>query len=179
MNKMFQCGMLWAVGFALSAGVLSAQSGQDRPPQRQQAAPPKANAGGNRPPAQTPNANRPPRQSPPPNQNRGAEPERSAPRPQSVDRPNARQNQPRLDRNPQGNANRPPAATGNRQNGFASNDPGNRPGNDRNNGPRFRPGQQAGPERPFVDRMRDLTPPERDRVLQSSRTFQNLAPEQQ
>jgi hypothetical protein len=193
MNKRFQCGMLRAVlGFALSAGVLSAQSAQDRPPQRQQAPPPKANSGGNRPPAQTPNANRPPRQSPPPDANRGAE--RSAPRPQSVDRPNARQNQPRSDRNPQGNANRPPAATGNRQNGFAPNDAGNRPGNpynrpnnaysdrpsyDRNNGPRFRPGQPAGPERPFVDRMRDLTPPERERVLQSSRTFQNLAPEQQ
>ena len=193
MNKRFQSGMLWAVlAFALSAGVLSAQSGQDRPPQRQQAPPPKANAGGNRPPAPTPNANRPPRQSPPPDQNRGAE--RSAPPPQSVDRPNARQSQPRLDRNPQGNANRPPAATGNRQNGFAPNDAGNRPGNpynrpnnaysdrpsyDRNNGPRFRPGQQAGPERPFVDRMRDLTPPQRERVLQESRTFQNLAPEQQ
>src|SRR5215475_16091652 len=109
MNKRFQSGILWAaLGFAFTAGVLSAQSAQrDRPPQHQQAPPPKANAGGNRPPAQTPNANRPPRQSPPPNQNRGAE--RTAPRPQSADRPDARQNQPQFDRNPQGHDNRPPA----------------------------------------------------------------------
>jgi len=37
----------------------------------------------------------------------------------------------------------------------------------------------AGSDRPFVDRMRDLTPQQRDRVLQNSRAFQNLAPEQQ
>ena len=45
----------------------------------------------------------------------------------------------------------------------------------------MRPRQQVGvgAPRPFVDRMRDLTPPQRDRVLQSSRAFQNLAPEQQ
>jgi uncharacterized protein DUF3106 len=194
MNKRFQSGILWAaLSFALSAGVLSAQNAQrDRPPQHQQAPPPKPNAGGNRPPAQNPNANRPPRQGPPPNPNRGGE--RPEPRPQSVDRPNARQNQPRFDGPAQDNANRPPAATGHRQNGFAPNDPGNRSSNaynrpnnaysdrpsyDRNNGGRFRPGQQAGPERPFVDRMRDLTAQQREQVLQNSRTFHNLAPEQQ
>jgi len=37
----------------------------------------------------------------------------------------------------------------------------------------------VGTPRPFVDRMRDLTPQQRDRVLQNSRAFQNLAPEQQ
>jgi Protein of unknown function (DUF3106) len=48
-------------------------------------------------------------------------------------------------------------------------------------GAALRPRQQVGigTPRPFVDRMRDLTPQQRDRVLQSSRAFQNLAPEQQ
>jgi hypothetical protein len=43
------------------------------------------------------------------------------------------------------------------------------------------PRQQVGvgSPKPFVDRMRDLTPQQRDRVLQNSTTFQNLAPEQQ
>ena len=194
MKKRFQFGILWAAfGFALSAGVSFAQSPhQDRPPERQQAPPPKANSGGNRPPAQNPNANRPPRQSPPANQNRSAE--RTEPRPRSVDRPNTRPNQPQFDRNPQGNANRPPSATGNRQNGFA---PGGRSGNaydrpnnaysdrpnyDPNSSARMRPGPPAGigsDKKPFVEQMRDLTPQGRERVLQNSRTFQNLAPEQQ
>jgi hypothetical protein len=56
----------------------------------------------------------------------------------------------------------------------------NRPNDDRP-GARFSPRQQVGvgAPRPFVDRMRDLSPPQRDRVLQNSRAFQNLAPEQQ
>lgn len=37
----------------------------------------------------------------------------------------------------------------------------------------------VGTARPFVDRMRDMTPQQRDRQLQSSRAFQNLSPEQQ
>lgn len=43
------------------------------------------------------------------------------------------------------------------------------------------PRQQVGvgAARPFVDKMRDLTPQQRDRVLQSTRAFQNLSPEQQ
>lgn len=43
------------------------------------------------------------------------------------------------------------------------------------------PRQQVGvgSPRPFVDRMRALTPQQRDRVLQSSRAFQSLSPEQQ
>jgi len=45
----------------------------------------------------------------------------------------------------------------------------------------MKPRQQVGvgAQRPFVDRMRDLTPQERDRVLLNSKAFQNLAPEQQ
>src|SRR5229473_1699586 len=46
---------------------------------------------------------------------------------------------------------------------------------------RMNPRQQVGvgSPRPFVDKMRELTPQQRDRVLQSSRAFQNLSPEQQ
>jgi hypothetical protein len=197
MNLRLQSGILLAaLGSALCAGVSFAQSAhRDRPPERQQAPPPKANAGGNRPPAQNPNANRPPRQSPSPGQNRGAERTDRERRTQSVDRPNTRQNQPPLDRNPQGNANRPPAAANrNRQNAFAPSEPGNRSGNpysrgnnaypdrpnyERNSGARPAPGQQGPERKPFVDRMRDLTPQQRESVLQNSRTFQNLAPEQQ
>jgi hypothetical protein len=190
MSKRPQSGILVTVlCSALTGGVVLAQSArQDRPPQRQsqpprqQPPPPKSNAGGNRPPAQNPNANRPPRQNPPQNQNR------------SADRPPSRQNQPQFDRNPRRNDNRPPSANTNpnRPNGFAPNDrPGSsydrpsnpysdRPNYDRNSGTRPAPRQQfGGSKKPFVDQMRDLTPQQRDRVLQNSRTFQNLAPEQQ
>jgi len=56
----------------------------------------------------------------------------------------------------------------------------NRP-NEGGPGATLRPRQQVGvgAPRPFVDRMRDLNPQQRDRVLQSSHAFQNLAPEQQ
>ena len=37
----------------------------------------------------------------------------------------------------------------------------------------------VGAARPWVDTMRDLTPQQRDRVLQNSRAFQNLSPDQQ
>ena len=91
------------------------------------------------------------------------------------------------------NANRPPASQSNR----ALSQNGNRPAsttigparpnnfNNRANGnvpgARMTPRQQVGvgAARPFVDRMRDLTPQQRDRVLQNSRAFQNLSPEQQ
>jgi len=202
MNKRLQSGILLTVlGSALAGGVAFAQSAhQDRPPRqqpqppRQQSQPPKSNTGGNRPPAQNPNANRPA------NQNR---PQGQPPRTQSVDRPNARQNPPQPDRNPQRNDNRPPSASSdpNRLNNFAPNNRANqsldrpsnaysdrpnnaypdRPNYDRNGGASLTPRQQfgVGSPKPFVDRMRDLTPQQRDRVLQNSRTFQNLAPEQQ
>jgi len=195
MIKRFQLGLLFAaMSFSLAAGVTFSQSANpDRPPQRQQAPPPKANS--SRPPAQNPNANRAPRQNPrqnpPQNQSR------------SADRPPSRQNPPQPDRNlqdrtTQRNDNRPPAATigPNRSNNFAPNAPHNRPNNsfdrpnstysdrpnfDRNNGARLTPRQQmgVGAPKPFVDQMRDFSPQQRERVLQNSRTFQNLAPEQQ
>jgi Protein of unknown function (DUF3106) len=75
------------------------------------------------------------------------------------------------------NQNRPPSsAMGPARSGNFSNRPtGNAPV------ARISPRQQVGvgAPRPFVDRMRELTPPQRDRVLQSSRAFQNLSPEQQ
>lgn len=189
MTKRLQLGpLLVAMSFSLATGVALAQSAHpDRPPQRQQAPPPKANSP--RPPAQNPNANRAPsqspRQNPPQNQSRNAY------------RPPSRQNPPQADgmqgRDTQRNNNRPPAAIGpNRSNSFAPNSPNNRPNSsfdrpnstysDRpNGGARLTPRQQMGigAPKPFVDQMRDFSPQQRERVLQNSRTFQNLAPEQQ
>src|SRR5208283_207043 len=47
--------------------------------------------------------------------------------------------------------------------------------------PNLTPRQQlgVGAARPWVDRMRDLSPRQRENVLQNSRAFQNLSPEQQ
>lgn len=140
---------------AAGANVLAQNPRTDRPPQRQQAPAPSSNS--NRPPAAAnQNTNRPPA------------------RQQSA--PNA---------NSPGNANRPPAnhISPGRPNNFD----GNNRYNDRpnygapNNGARLNPRQQigAGAPRPFVDRMRELTPSQRERQLQSMRAFQNLAPEQQ
>ena len=72
--------------------------------------------------------------------------------------------------------NRPPSAmSGPRGNNFNDRPNGNYPG------ARLRPRQQIGVGAPrhFVDQMRDLTPQQRDRVLQNSQAFQHLAPEQQ
>ncbi len=56
----------------------------------------------------------------------------------------------------------------------------NRP-NENAPGARLKPRQEigVGAPRPFVDRMRGLSPRDRERVLQNSKAFQNLAPEQQ
>src|SRR5215470_13133924 len=110
-------------------------------------------------PAPKPNVSRPPAQAP------------SRPQPQhpSQSRPPA-------------NAVNPP-----RPNGFQPNNSPNHFNNRPNTpyppkgGARITPRQQleVGAARPFVDRMRDLSPQQRDRVLQNSRAFQNLAPDQQ
>lgn len=114
-------------------------------------------------------ANRPPqRQQPAP-----------SPRP-NVNRPlanqGARQSSPQAERTPNRDANHPPSAMGGpRGNSFNDRPNGNYPG------ATLRPRQQigVGAPRPFVDRMRDLTPQQRDRVLQNSRAFQDFSPEQQ
>lgn len=74
---------------------------------------------------------------------------------------------------PNGSPNSSPNSSYDRPNGGYSDRP--------NGGARLNPRQQVGvgSARPFVDRMRDMSPQQRDRALQSSRTFQNLAPEQQ
>lgn len=105
-------------------------------------------------PAHPPSASRPPAQSP----NANRPPVQSQSRPQSTMGP----------------------AHGN--NFQPNNNYNNRPNVDRSGGTRMTPRQQLGggsARPPFVDRMRDLTPQQRDRVLQNSRAFQNLAPEQQ
>jgi hypothetical protein len=50
-----------------------------------------------------------------------------------------------------------------------------------NGGANINPRQQlgVGAARPWVDTMRDLTPAQRDRVLQNSRAFQSLSPDKQ
>jgi hypothetical protein len=108
------------------------------------------------------------------------------PQRQQTQAPKANQNRPPAE--PQ-NQNRPPAPPQNQSqrhpdtigpaHGFQPSEHGERP--DANPGARLTPRQQigVGSPRPFVDRMRDLTPQQRDRVFQNSRAFQNLAPEQQ
>jgi hypothetical protein len=89
------------------------------------------------------------------------------------------------DSKPPANPNRPPANSPDNhpsQSNFASQPKLNnnyRPPN--NPGARLNPRQQvgAGAARPWVDTMRDLSPGQRERVLQNSRAFQNLSPDKQ
>lgn len=113
-----------------------------------------------------------------------------------ADRPTQSQAKPKAQavhpQNP--NANRPPANSNRAP--ANSNRPANRPpqnfaGPRANLNNQARPGYGArgnltprqqlgvGAARPWVDRMRDLSPGQRENVLQSSRAFQNLSPEQQ
>jgi Protein of unknown function (DUF3106) len=85
---------------------------------------------------------------------------------------------------PPANNNHPPANSGNPrpqqqprntpQANFSNN---YRPNGGANLNQRQRLG--VGAARPWVDTMRDLTPAQRDRVLQNSRAFQNLSPDKQ
>lgn len=85
---------------------------------------------------------------------------------------------------PPANPNRPPANGNNHpsQSNFASQPkPNNNYHPPNNPAPRLNPRQQigAGAARPWVDTMRDLSPAQRDRVLQNSRAFQSLSPDKQ
>jgi len=89
--------------------------------------------------------------------------------------------------NQQRNANRPPANQSRPASRPPAQGPTARPngsnpngGNSRSQG-RVTPRQQlgVGAARPWVDKMRDLTPPQRERVMQNSAAFHNLPPEQQ
>jgi hypothetical protein len=96
------------------------------------------------------------------------------------------QNQKPNPNRPPANSNHPPANSGNArppqqtqphttpQANFSNN---YRP----NGGANLNQRQQlgAGTARPWVDTMRDLTPAQRERVLQNSRAFQNLSPDKQ
>lgn len=161
MNWLRKFGTLTVASVFLLLGSSFAQKPNDnRPPQRQQPQSRPSAANSSRPPSPNPNANRAP--APPEN------------------RPSARpQNQP--NQNYSGNANRPPsnAPAPERPNNFENN---NRPNySSPNGGARLTPRQQigAGAPRPFVDKMRAMTPQQRERQLQSMRVFQNMAPEQQ
>jgi len=74
------------------------------------------------------------------------------------------------------NANRPPRNYSPPQSGFV---PQNRPQNGTSAHPNQRQQLGVGAARPWVDTMRDLTPAQRDRVLQNSKAFQNLSPDKQ
>ena len=118
--------------------------------------------------AQQPHSNPP---SPAPHQAPAPHPQN-----QNVNRPPNASNNP----HPNGNANTnrppqnytPPAA---QQHFNAPTRPGN--GNAGNLNQRQRLG--VGAPRPWVDTMRDLTPQQRERVLQNSKAFQNLSPDKQ
>ena len=173
MTKRFQFGWMAVTligAMALSAAAVRgemarpAQNHADRPPQRQQAPAPSQPAA--RPNTSQQNANRPP----------AGQTQRQA--------GSTAQHQPIPQHQPNNGSNRPP----NSMSGPPPSNFNNRPNEYRNNRPyengpgtTLRPRQQVGvgAPRPFVDRMRDLNPQQRDRVLQNSRAFQNLAPEQQ
>jgi len=113
---------------------------------------------------------------------------------QHDDRPPQAQSHPAQQPHPQNqphpNANRPPNANVNRP---PNANPGNAHPQAQNNfnnegrpaanagGARLNNRQQmgVGAPRPWVDTMRDLTPQQRERVLQNSRAFQNLSPDKQ
>lgn len=116
--------------------------------------------------AQNAHPDRPPQRQPAPANNTSRPP---APR-QNANRPSVH------------DQNRPQTTTGpTHGNNFQPNNSRNDRPNGVNNGARMTPRQQVGvgSAPPFVDRMRDMTPQQRERQLQSSRVFQNLAPEQQ
>jgi hypothetical protein len=117
--------------------------------------------------AQKPRADRPPQRQAPPK----AQPQRPK---ANANRPPANPNRP--PQNPNRPANPPPQNLARPQGNFNN---GARPGFAAR--PNQTPRQQlgVGAARPWVDRMRDLTPQQRENVLQNSRAFQNLSPEQQ
>jgi hypothetical protein len=126
--------------------------------------------------AQNPHPDRPPQ--------RQAQPHANVPRPQSNNRPQPQNNRP----NNRPNAYQPPQ--NNHQNSYQPRQNFNPPPNHGNpngshNGssagyvPTPRQQLGVGAARPWVDQMRDLSPGQRERVLQNSKAFQNLSPDKQ
>jgi hypothetical protein len=119
--------------------------------------------------AQKPHNDRPPQaQSHPPAQHPQNHP--------NANRPPANANRPG---NPNQGNNHPPQNNFNNQ-GRPGNNNQNRPGNN-GQGANLNNRQQlgAGAARPWVDTMRDLSPQQRERVLQNSHAFQSLSPDKQ
>jgi Protein of unknown function (DUF3106) len=118
-------------------------------------------------PAQNPHADRPP--------------QRQAPVPQTSPRPmNPTPNR------PPANANRTPynpphpnQSPHNNFNGGTNNPNGVRNGAGANYAPTPRKQLGVGAPRPWVDQMREMSPQQRERVLQNSKAFQNLSPDKQ
>jgi len=120
-------------------------------------------------------AQKPPNNPPPP----APHPAQAHPQNQNANRPPNASNASKMSHpnvNPNTNANRPPQNSAPPPSNF--NAP-NRPHN--GNGGNLNQRQQlgVGAPRPWVDTMRELTPQQRDRVLQNSRAFQNLSPDKQ
>ncbi|HET6930328.1 MAG TPA: DUF3106 domain-containing protein [Candidatus Acidoferrum sp.] len=115
--------------------------------------------------AQNPHADRPPqRQAPAPH---------ASPRPVNPNRPPANAN-----RAPMNQA-RPNQGPHNNFNNGANNRNGARNGSSAGYVPTPRQQLGVGAPKPWVDQMRDLSPQQRERVLQNSRAFQNLSPDKQ
>lgn len=114
---------------------------------------------------QNPHPDRPPqRQAPAP---------QASPRPSNPNRPAAKAN-----RNPY-NQPHPNQGPRNNFNSETNNRNGVRNGAGAGYAPTPRQQLGVGAPRPWVDQMRDLSPQQRERVLQNSRAFQNLSPDKQ
>jgi hypothetical protein len=102
-----------------------------------------------------------------------------APRPRANNQPRPNQPKPNANR-PPANANRPvnqAAVSGNRPNQNAKPGPTGNAGNAQRLTPREQLG--VGSPKPWVDKMRDLSPAQRERVLQDSPAFQKMQLDQQ
>ncbi len=123
--------------------------------------------------AQNPHADRPPQhQAPAPQAPAHQSPPRY-PQPTNPNRPPANAN--RTPYNPP----HPNQGPHNNFNNGANNRNGVRNGAGANYAPTPRQQLGVGSARPWVDQMRELSPQQRDRVLQNSKAFQNLSPDKQ
>ena len=124
--------------------------------------------------AQNPHPDRPPQ--------RQSQPHASAPRPQNSYHPPAQNNHPNNRPNPyqppRQNFNQPPHRDFNSPPN-RGNENGARNGSGAGYVPTPRQPTGGGAARPWRDQMRDLSPGQRERVFQNSKTFQNLPPDQQ
>jgi hypothetical protein len=125
--------------------------------------------------AQNPHADRPPQPAPPVHQ--------SPPHPNNQNRPPANANRtPNSPPHPNQTPYNPPHPNQGPHNNFnngTNNHNGVRNGSGANYAPTPRQQLGVGAPRPWVDQMRDLSPQQRERVLQNSKAFQSLSPDKQ